>query len=314
MKPIGQAAEALHLARGQAGLLSTSQCVVLGLSTQRITNLVRTGLWRRITRSVYDTGYIDPDVNPLDWARIQSAWIGMLGVGPEAIAVGLCALALHGVWGLPQRIVPEVALPAGRFARGPQAIRVRRFSSTLGTINLAGRLIADVPTALVQALPELDRDTAVAVLDSALNRGQLTDGSLSVVRERVRGRRGAARLHEWWPLVDRRAESPVETHARLDCHDAGIAPDALQVILRNRHGTFLARGDLGWIRADGSWVLVEIDGKTVHAQPDALYGDRTRQNRIAIGRKGTTLLRYTAVDVYRKGCIPAEVRMALDPT
>ncbi|WP_235939961.1 hypothetical protein [Occultella kanbiaonis] len=171
-----------------------------------------------------------------------------------------------------------------------------------------------MPTALVQALPELDRDTAVAVIDSALFRGLLTDQSLAVVRERVRGRRGAARLHEWWPLVDGRAESPVETHARLDCVDAGRPPDDLQVVLHNRRGVFLARGDLGWMRDDGSWVLVEIDGKSVHAQPGPLYRDRTRQNRIAIGSKSTTLLRYTAVDVYRKGHIPGEVRMALDPT
>ena len=39
---------------------------------------------------------------------------------------------------------------------------------------------------------------------------------------------------------------PLETFARLECVDAGVPPDDLQVEIRSSRGHLLGRGDLGW--------------------------------------------------------------------
>lgn len=233
----------------------------------------------------------------------------MLAFGPGAIGVGACALALHGVEGLPRDIGSEVALPGGSAGRHRSDVRVRTFGP-FESLRYGDRWIAALVPALVQALPELPRPHAVAVLDSVLHRGWVTDRTFGLVRERVRGRRGAAGLAAWWSLADRRAESPLETFARLECVDAGVPPDDLQVEIRSLHGRLLGRGDLGWRLPGGRWLIAEIDGREFHERPEALLRDRSRQNAlVSTGR--VDILRFTAADVSTRGRVPLAIRTAL---
>src|SRR5699024_8275847 len=119
---------------------------------------------------------------------------------------------------------------------------------------------------------------------------------------RLRGRRGVSRVARWWPLVDGRAESPLETWARLDCYDHGLPPHDLQVVLRDRRGAIIGRGDMGWRRCDGTWVIAELDGIQVHGAPDPLYADRHRQNRL-LTETGAIVLRFTSADLRQPGAI-----------
>ncbi len=234
----------------------------------------------------------------------------MLAAGPGAIAVGQCALALLGVGGLPSDIHPEVAMPGGRFGRSREGVRVRQVEALEPTRFGAGMVAGMVP-ALALSLPELPRDNAVAVLDDTLHRGLLTDAGLSAVTARMRGRRGSAKVADWIGLVDRRAESPLESFARLACVDGGVPPDELQVEIRASSGRLIGRGDMGW-RLDGSrWLIAEIDGREFHEAPNALLRDRARQNALMnTGR--VDLLRFTAADIRTPSTIPTTVRAALD--
>ncbi|WP_156224460.1 hypothetical protein [Pseudactinotalea suaedae] len=171
-------------------------------------------------------------------------------------------------------------------------------------------MVPTVRSALVQALPEVGRDLAVVLVDNALNRMMISEHELELIRQGVRGRRGAAHLHRVWPLIDGRSESPIETRARLECVDSGIPADDLQVEQFDENGRFLGRGDLGWRRRNGSWVLVEMDGIEVHSQARAVSSDRRRQNGIASRSRETTLLRYLAEDL-GTGVIVRDVREAL---
>ena len=175
-------------------------------------------------------------------------------------------------------------------------MRVRRFGKPIHTRAFGEHFVAEPVTALIQALPEWNRDTAVAVLDSALNRRRISHRDLGQIRRGVRGRRGAKKLWPWWDLVDGRADSPVETRARLECLDAGLPRPELQVRIADSQGVIVARGDMGWQRSDGSWLLVEIDGTSIHSQPSALYRDRRRHNAIALSGAHTQL-RFTSADV-----------------
>lgn len=296
-------------AAAQDGLLARGQVLDAEMSPRQIQNRLEHGVWRRVTRGVYEVLATDSAVDPYILARRRAAWIGVLAAHPIGISPGACALALQGFWGLPQSLAPEVALPRGRYSIGAPEVKVRRFDRSMRWIRLGEHRVAAPISALTQALPELDRDSAVAVLDSALNRGLLTHRDVLAVRRNVRGRRGAARLHQWWPLIDSGAQSPLETHARLRCLDAGLPEPTVQAVVRSPGGRIIARGDLGWRRSDGSWLLLELDGRGVHGRPEALYRDRSRQNAIALAGDHT-LLRFTGVEVFN-GAMVRAARAAL---
>ncbi|ACQ78790.1 conserved hypothetical protein [Beutenbergia cavernae DSM 12333] len=296
-------------ARRQLGLVTTAQCVAAGMSRKAVRTRADRRAWVRVTTGVYD---VDPartrELDP-GGLRRRAAVLGLLAYGPDAVAVGTAALALHGLWGLPVRIRPQVALADGDSRRSRDGILVRRFAVPVVERTRDGHAVAPLDVALAQAVPELDRDHAVAVLDSAVNLGLLTAQDLEHVRSLVRGRRGAERVAGWWSLVDGRSESTYETFARLECRDAGLPPDDLQVRLRRPDGGE-ARGDLGWRIDEDHWLLAEIEGKSVHGAPGADRRDRRRQNGITL-TGGATFLRYDPGDV-RTGLVPAEVRLALD--
>ncbi|ADG74003.1 conserved hypothetical protein [Cellulomonas flavigena DSM 20109] len=251
-----------------------------------------------------------------DHLRRRSAWTALLALGPErAVAVGACALALYGVEGLPRDIRPEASLEAGDAGgatvvaedggpagpRRPRGVaRARQFRTAEIHVVRGARMVAP-ELALAQAVCELSREHAVAVLDSAVQQ-RLVTPDLLAVRALARGRRGAARLADWWELVDGRAQSPLETRARLQCVDACIPPDDLQVPVRDVRGRIVARGDLGWHLAGDRLLVVEIDGRGPHSTPAALYRDRERQN--AIVASGTVVLRFTAADVGSARVVP----------
>lgn len=301
------------LAGRQGGLLSADQADAEGVGSGRRRRLVAAGIWSRPTRGVFDVRQAD-ERSPND-RRLRAAWLGMLAYGPSAVAVGACALALHGVAGLPVDLTPEIAMPGGRFGRPRDGIRVREFggTTTLPVRRIGAGRVVDLPWALAQAVPEIGRRHALAVLDDVLRRGLLNDSGLEDVRSRVIGRRGAARIGDVWALVDRRAESPLESFARLDCWDAGVPADDVQVTIRDDAGRFVARADLGWKLAGERWLVAEIDGREVHEAPSAVLHDRRRQN--AVARTGRVeLLRFTAADLGPSGALVRTVRAHLPAT
>lgn len=297
----------LEIAREQAGLVNRRQALSSGISDYRIMRLTKVGAWHRVTTGVYNVAPNAPWKDPIDAARVQAAWTGLLTV-PDGISTGACALALHGIWGLPMKVAPEVALPNGQHRYGSVGVRVRRYQA-FATTRLRGRLVATPVHALAQALPELSREQGVAVIDSAINRKKIALTAVAEIERLLRGRRGTSRVRPWLALVDGLAESPFETRVRLQCLDAGLPRPTLQAEVWDEERKRIARGDLGWQRPDGTWVLVDLDGKRYHEDPEALFVDRLRQNAIALNGRHTHL-RFAWPDL-RAGVIPREIARAL---
>ncbi|WP_052302735.1 type IV toxin-antitoxin system AbiEi family antitoxin domain-containing protein [Cellulomonas flavigena] len=295
----------LALADGQGHLVSAAQCSAEGVSPNRRASLVRAGTWTRPTHGVYDTA--PADVAAPDDARRRAAWLGLLALGPDAAAVGSCALALHGVRGLPSVVEPEVALAGGRRGRPRDGILVRRYEAPHVVVGTARAV--PLPVALAQSLCRLPRRHVVAVLDDVLHRELLDDGETHRLVAALAGRRGCRRVRLWSELVDPRAESPLESYARLVCVDAGVPPDDLQVVVRDARGRPVARGDLGWRLPDGRWLLAEIDGREFHDVAEALLHDRHRQNAL-VATRGVEVLRFAAEDV-SDGSVARTVRSVL---
>ncbi|WP_135849088.1 PDDEXK family nuclease [Serinibacter arcticus] len=291
--------ELARLASAQRGFLTVAQCRNHGLDHRGVARRIASG-WVRVDEVVLDT---TPDVgSDPQVRRLRDVERALLRAGPGAVAVGLGSLALRGCWGLPHRFDAKAVRRTGTDARGSAQHAVGR------TEIVGGRRVPSVPEALIQSLPHLDRLHLVAMLDWALHTGCLA--SVDELLSLSRGRRGARRLKEWGHEANGLAESQLETWARLQCHDAGLPPPELQVAVHDDAGRLLARGDLGWRMPDGRWLIVEIDGRSVHERAEALLADRHRQNAL-VGTGRVMILRFTADDLRREGYVPGVIRAAL---
>jgi hypothetical protein len=296
------------IAKAQAGLITTAQCRELGVSLTRVARQLDSGAWKRVARGVYDT-----DSTPIwsrhpDRRRRRAAFAAKLALGPESVVVGACALALHGVWGLPITLEPQAALPGGRRAYSRDGIHARMFDGGMTITEVDGIQVATVDWGLIQAVPEMDRFHAVGAMDNTLNRGLITLDELDEVHDRARGRRGMATRHGFFGETDARAESPPETWARLDCIDNGVPPDALQVPVRDLSGV-ARRGDLGWTFKDGRMLIAEIDSDEYHG-PAQVDADSERHNDISA--VSAVVLHFRKQAVHTPGAISAKVRATLD--
>jgi hypothetical protein len=306
----------LRLAAAQQGLLTIAQCDGYGVDRGRRERLVAAGVLRRVARGICDTRR-DTIADRLaareyDHVRLWKVWLGQLLAGPGAVAVGEAALVVAGVHGIPWEFTPEMAYLDGRYGRSSEHLVIRQVD--LGDRHFVrnGLRYTEPERALAQAVPTLDRRTAIAVLDSARHRRVVDARGLDRARELARGRRGSLRAAPWWDESVEGAESVLESLARLDCIDAGVPPDELQVKVFAPDGTLLGRGDMGFRLADGRLLVVEIDGAGVHSELAALFRDRSRQNDlVALG--GVMVLRFTWKEVRAPGTVGSAVRKVVQP-
>ncbi|SCE85683.1 Transcriptional regulator, AbiEi antitoxin, Type IV TA system [Micromonospora mirobrigensis] len=247
------------------------------------------------------------DVASLRRARIRAA---VASLGPDAVAVLGTAAELHGIGGLPRTAAVHVSLPGRRsrpLRRTDPNLVVHQFVLQPSHIGTLAGVPATTPVRTVaDLLLRVGRYPAVCLVDSALNRRLFTEPDLGAVAALLARRRGAVSARKWLVEADGRAQSPLETRARLRCVDGGVPPDVLQVEVRDADGYLLGVGDLGW-RARR--LIAEADGRAAHGSARALFEDRRRQNRLV--NASWTILRFTWSDTLHPDYIPHVVRQAL---
>jgi hypothetical protein len=298
---------ALLVASRQDGVIAGWQCRKLEMDPTDIKTLCRSGRWRRIYRGVYlvEADVVEP---PSPRAVTRAA---LLAAGPHAVAVLDTAAAIHGIGGPPKpNGQVHVSLP-GACARPRRIIdsqlALHQFAIRPEDTSVVDGVRVTSPLRTVADLIlQLDRYSAVSVMDSALNRGLVTQQEFALLPHLITGRRGAARARLWIPEADARAASPLETRVRLRCVDGRVAPDTLQHRVYNDRGDLLGIGDLAWLHAR---VLGEADGAAVHDRPQAVFQDRWRQNELASA--GWIVIRFTWQDTLRPGYVVYVVRSAL---
>ena len=306
----------LRIADEQEGLLTIAQCDTYGVDRGRRARLVAAGTLQRVAQGICDTrgsGIAERiAAREYDHVRLRKVWLAQLLAGPGSVAVGQAALVAAGVHGVPWQFTPEMAYVNGRYGRSTEHLVIRQME--LGSLHIerAGLRFTEPERALAQTIPELDRRTAVALIDSARQQRVIDDAGLARARRLAVGRRGSVRAAPWWDESVMGAESVLESLARLDCVDAGVPPDELQVEVRAPDGTLLGRGDMGFRLADGRLLVVEIDGAGVHSDLAALFRDRSRQNDL-VTRGGVLILRFTWKEVREPGVVGSAVRAVVRP-
>lgn len=282
------------------GLFSRAQAREAGHDDRQIAQFIRRGRWVVVRRGVLRVAErADRSGDELLTA--------VLGAGPRAVASHLSAAAVLG-WDLleaPKR--PHVTVPRDQSrASAPGAALFRRRLSE-DEIQRVGvlRLTCPLRTAIDLAVDQ-PRLVAVVAIDSALRTRQVMLDELHSALELRRNVPTHVHAAAVLDCVDPTAGSIWESVARCLFRDNGLPSPICQYEVLHE-GVVLARVDFAW---PGARLVVEIDGFAWHSSPEALSGDRGRQNKLELA--DWTVLRYSANDVRDDPArILADIRTAL---
>lgn len=142
--------------------------------------------------------------------------------------------------------------------------------------RIEGRLVTAPAWTAVELARTLRRPRALGTLDAALHCEACTATELDAAVREQKGRRGIVKVRELLNHADGRAESPMESEARLVFIDGGLPTPELQYEIVDRCGD-LWRVDFAWPDA---MVVAEYDSMEWHASPAALKHDRTKTSRL----------------------------------
>ena len=159
----------------------------------------------------------------------------------------------------------------------------------------------------IEVARTLRRPRVLATLDAALHCGACTHAELKAAVGEQKGRRGIVKVRELILHADRRAESPMESEARLVFIDGGLPKAELQYWIKDLCGR-------DW-RVDFAWpeqmVFAEYDSIDWHSAPDAFLLDRLKYGRLQ--DCGWTGVSMTVDDVrYRAWDLVARVERQLE--
>src|SRR5262249_36863414 len=131
------------------------------------------------------------------------------------------------------------------------ALPVEHITSKFGLpVTTAARTVVD----LASALPFAE---GLVAADSALRQGRTTPVELWHVADQCRLRRGGDQATRVVHFADGRAESPLESLARVLFDAGGLPPPELQVTITGADNKFIGRVDFLWRKYR---TIVEVDG------------------------------------------------------
>lgn len=158
----------------------------------------------------------------------------------------------------------------------------------------AGRLATTPAWTAVEVARQLRRPRALATLDAALRSMRCTRDQIETAVVHQRGRRGIVAVRELLPFADGRAESPMESEARLVMIDRGLPLPELQYPIHGRDGE-VWRVDFAWPEAR---LAAEYESIEWHAGREEMLRDKKRWG--SIQERGWTIIPIVVDDVRRE--------------
>lgn len=276
----GVNSEAVEVIRRCNGLATTAELLKV-ITRQHLDVQVRKGRLIRVWRGVYSV--TEPDL----LMRLRA--LDIL-VGDHAVACLHTAAALYG-FSTEQTQSVHVLDPGFRLRSTRGLVVHQRKGAPLQLIS--SRQATSPAWTAVELARELRRPRALAVLDAAVHSGWCLSGDLVEAAERQRGRRAIVGVRNLLPLVDGRAESAMESEARLAMLDHGLPRPELQYLIRGRDGQC-------W-RVDFAWpeqrVAAEYDSVEWHAGRAEMLRDKARF--AGLQEAGWTVIPIVVGDVRR---------------
>jgi len=253
----------------------------------------------------------DPAPDPVR-AHVLSVLAAMATVGGNAVASYHSAALLHRLSLLtsPPDGTVTLTLPSAKKWNRTEPADVVFHASDLPKehvtrlydvpVTTVARTVAD----LARTLPFTD---AVVVADSALNQEKATKHELLQALAQCKGWPGVREARRAVEFADERAESPLESAARVVFAEAGLAPPELQVTIQGEQEQFAARVDFLW-RARK--VIAEADGLVKYNDRKDLLKERERDHQLR--EAGYTTVHFTWQELFQKPeTVIARIRSAL---
>lgn len=160
--------------------------------------------------------------------------------------------------------------------------------------RIAGRLATTPAWTAVEVARQLRRPRALATLDAALGSMRCSRTQIETALVQQRGRRGIVAVRELLPFADGRAESAMESEARLVMIDHGLPLPELQYPIHGCDGE-LWRVDFAWPEAR---LAAEYESIDWHAGRNDMLRDKTRWGKIQ--ELGWTIIPIVIHDVRRE--------------
>jgi hypothetical protein len=174
-------------------------------------------------------------------------------------------------------------------------------------VTMDGLRVTTVPRTLADLLRSLPRDEALVAVESALTRRPCPGApwvprpplvcldDIAGVLAAAPNREGTAQARQHLAQASTLSGSPPETIARLAMHDAGLYPEQQVRLIapsgRRMYPDFLFRAER---------LVVEIEGYAWHGSRQAHEDDTRRFNELGACPEVRRVLRFTALDVYRR--------------
>lgn len=251
--------DAAELIRCRNGLATTAELLTV-MTRQQLDVQVRKGGLVRIWRGVYSSA--EPDL----LTRLRA--LDLL-IGEHAVACMHTAADLYG-FGVERRDSVHVLDPGFRLRSTTGLVVHQRKGAPLQMIS--GRHATSPAWTAVEMAREVRRSRGLAILDAALHSTWTSPADLANAVASQRGRRGIVRVRNLLPLIDGRAESAMESEARLVMLDHGLPRPELQYLIRGRNGERW-RVDFAWPDAR---VVAEYDSVEWHAGRVEMLRDKAR--------------------------------------
>jgi hypothetical protein len=268
--------ESAVLERG--GLATTTELLTV-FSRRQLAGFVNAGRLIRVCHSVYALS--EPDV----LARLAA--LDLVAGQPVVACMGTAA-ALYG-FDTESTSRAHILDPGVRMRPKKGLMVHQRVGAPLRRVE--GRLATAPAWTVIEVARALRRPRALAMLDAALHVGARTTSELSAVIREQKGRRGIVKVRELIGYADGRAESPMESEARLVFIDSRLPTPELQYEIVDHYG-MLWRVDFAWPDA---MVVAEYDSVEWHVGRDALLHDRLKTSRLQ--QLGWTTVPMTVDDI-----------------
>ena len=268
--------ESAVLANG--GLATTAELLTV-TTRRRLAGFVKEGRLIRVCHGVYALS--EPDVLG------KLAALDLVAGQPIVACMGTAA----ALYGFDTEAASRVHIldPGVRMRPSTGLMVHQRIGAPLRRVE--GRLATAPAWTVIEVARTLRRRRALATLDAALHVGACTTSELSAVIREQKGRRGIVKVRELIGYADGRAESPMESEARLVFIDSRLPMPELQYEIVDYYGR-LWRVDFAWPEA---MVVAEYDSVEWHVGRDALLHDRLKTSRLQ--QLGWTIVPMTVDDI-----------------
>jgi very-short-patch-repair endonuclease len=263
---------------GFADLRTTGDLLSSGLTRGQIRSLTAQGTLVRLANGVYAwSQYLSRISAHPGGLFATKAAAALMTVAPGSVLSHHTAARLHGLAMLTD--APDLAMThvpgAGRTVGKPG---VRMYTAPLPPSHLGWRMGIPVttPARTVVDLARLrDFREGVVIADSALARKLTSKKELTAVRAQCPRMAGIPRARLVIEFADGRAESALESIARIAFRDHGLPAPELQVKIANPD--FIGRVDFLW---EQYRTIAEVDGQIKYADPRRAKSQLRRDRRL----------------------------------